>query len=157
MITTCHNTILSQLYEIENTFYIPLEISQLLLLETSLEINAVQTAPSHCPLDILLKYFPVSLQVQSSLFVQRVLGIGFLVKFLNKVNISLGVTRQEKVLKTVDDGVDGENRLPVLPEDVETHVALQVNVRVIDFSLALHLLRTVEYSQYTDRTTFGGS
>ena len=33
----------------------------LVLLETSLKINAVQTSSSHSPLNILLKHFPVAL------------------------------------------------------------------------------------------------
>ena len=42
-------------------------------------------------------------------------------------------------MEPVDDGVDGEDWLPVFPQDVETDIALQVNVGMVHLGLALHL------------------
>ena len=55
----------------------------------------------------------------------------------------VGVRLVEEVDQAVDDGVDVEDRLPVLPQDVEADVALQVNVRVEDFGVAVDLRRLV--------------
>ena len=49
------------------------------------------------------------------------------------------VTHQKEVLEAVHDGVDGEDRLPVLPQDIEAHVALQVDVGMVHLGLALYL------------------
>ena len=38
---------------------------------------------------------------------------------------------KEEELQPVEDGVDAQNRLPVLPQDVETDIAVQIDVRVI--------------------------
>ena len=43
----------------------------------------------------------------------------------------------------VDDRVDVEYRLPVLPQNVEADVALQIDVRVEDFGVAVDLGRLV--------------
>jgi hypothetical protein len=45
------------------------------------------------------------------------------------------VRLQEQVLETDHDGVQVEYRLPVLPQDVQAHISLQVNVRMIDLGL----------------------
>ena len=42
------------------------------------------------------------------------------------------VPYQEQKLEPVDDGADAQHWLPVFPQDVETDVAFQVNVRVVD-------------------------
>ena len=57
----------------------------------------------------------------------------------HRYNQSLGVAYKKEVLEPVDDGVDGEDWLPVFPQDVETDIALQVNVGMVHLGLALHL------------------
>ena len=51
----------------------------------------------------------------------------------------LWVGLQEEVLEAIHDGVDCEYRFPVLSQDIETNVAIQVNVRMVHFVLALYL------------------
>ena len=41
------------------------------------------------------------------------------------------MAHQEQKLQPVDDGVDGQHRLPVLAQNVQAHVAFQVNVGMI--------------------------
>ena len=56
------------------------------------------------------------LKLVGGFLVERILGIGF----------------QEEVLKSVDDGVDRQNGFPVLAEDVQADVALQVDVWMVN-------------------------
>lgn len=44
----------------------------------------------------------------------------------------VGIWLEEEVLETHHDGVEVEDGLPVLAEDVEAHVALEVEVGVVD-------------------------
>lgn len=39
---------------------------------------------------------------------------------------------QEKILKAINDGIDAENRLPILTKNVQTHVTFQIYVRMVD-------------------------
>ena len=57
----------------------------------------------------------------------------------------VGVRLVEEVDQAVDDGVDVEDRLPVLPQYVEADVALQIDVRVEDLRVAVDLRRLVRY------------
>ena len=57
--------------------------------------------------------------------IERVVGIG-LVKEINE---------------TLNDGIDVEDGLPVFTEDVETDLALEVDVRMVDSGLAVDLGR----------------
>jgi len=77
----------------------------------------------HRLLNILLKQPPIGLELQRGLLVQRIFRVGL----------------QEKILEPIDYGVDGEDGLPILPEDVQAHIALQVDIGVIHLRLALHL------------------
>ena len=54
-----------------------------------------------------------------------------------------GVGLEEEELQADDDGVEVEHGLPVLAQDVEAHLALEVDVRVVDGLLAPHLGRLV--------------
>lgn len=56
------------------------------------------------------------LKLVGGFLVERILRIGF----------------QEEVLKSVDDGVDRQNGFPVLAEDVQADVALQVDVWMVN-------------------------
>ncbi len=42
---------------------------------------------------------------------------------------------QEKVLKTIQNRVDTKHRVPVLPKNVQTHIALQIYVWVINLQM----------------------
>lgn len=56
-------------------------------------------------------------------------------------------THQKEEIEAVDDGCDGEHRLPVLAQNVEAHVALEVDVGVVDLGEALDLGRLVGVGQ----------
>lgn len=55
----------------------------------------------------------------------------------------IGIRLEEQVLQTNHDRVEIKDRFPVLTKDIETHVAIQVDVRVIDLLCALDLRRIV--------------
>ncbi len=102
-----------------------------LLLETSLEVDPVEAPSPHRPLHVLLEGPSVGLQLVGRLLVQRVVRVGF----------------EEEVLQPVDDRIDREHRLPVLAQDIQTHIALQVDVRMIDAGDALHFGRLVRVAR----------
>ena len=90
-------------------------------------MDSVEVSASHRPLHVLLKEPPICLQLVGCLLVQWVLGIRL----------------QEEVLQAVDDAVDGQHGFPVLAENVKAHVALEVDVRVVDALRAFHFRRLV--------------
>lgn len=51
-------------------------------------------------------------------FVQRIIWIRF----------------QEKILQSDHDSIQIEHRLPVLAQDIETDISLQIKIRVVDLS-----------------------
>lgn len=55
----------------------------------------------------------------------------------------VGVGLVKEVDEAVDDGVDVEDGLPVLPEDVEADLTLEVDVGVVDARFAVDLGRGV--------------
>lgn len=55
----------------------------------------------------------------------------------------VGVGFEEEVLQSDHDGVQVEDGFPVLAEDVEADVAVEVEVRVVHFRDAFHLRRLV--------------
>ena len=63
-------------------------------------------------------------------------------------------------MEPIDYGVDSENRFPVLSEDVQADVTLQVDIGVVHLRLALDLenstLFIFSYFEYSE-LTFGGS
>lgn len=74
---------------------------------------------------VALEQTTVRLQDLCRVLVQRVIRIGL----------------QEQVLQTVHDRVDGQHGFPVLPQNVQADIALQIDIRVIDFGLTLDLRR----------------
>ena len=48
----------------------------------------------------------------------------------------VGVGLEEEVLQADHDGVEVEHGLPVLAQDVEAHVALEINVGMVDLAQA---------------------
>ena len=90
--------------------------------ETLLKLDPSNTATTNSPLCALIKGVPVPPQLVGSFLVEGVVGVGL----------------QEQVLKAVDDGVNGQDRFPVFAQNVETHVALQIDVGVVDCVQTLH-------------------
>ena len=78
-------------------------------------------------MNILLKYPSVTLQDLGRLLVKRIFRVGL----------------EEEVLQSVNDGIDGQNRLPILAEDVQANVSFEINVWVVDLRLTLHFRRLV--------------
>mmetsp|Transcript_26611 Transcript_26611/g.86135 ORF Transcript_26611/g.86135 Transcript_26611/m.86135 type:complete len:231 (-) Transcript_26611:166-858(-) len=79
--------------------------------------------PGECSEDLSFEHFDVVAIELRGFLVEGVVGVGFV----------------EEVDEAVDDGVDVEDGLPVLAEDVEADVALEVDVRVEDARLAVDL------------------
>ena len=53
----------------------------------------------------------------------------------------VGVGLQEQKVEAEDDCTDAKDGLPVCTQDVQTHIALQVNIGVVDLGVAVHLGR----------------
>lgn len=47
-------------------------------------------------------------------------------------------TYQEKILETIDDRVDCEYRFPIFSQNIQAHITIQVNIRMINLSFTLH-------------------
>lgn len=88
-------------------------------------MHAVDVASLHSLLYVHLEGSSVALELRRRLLIQRVLRVGL----------------QKEILESVDDGVDGEDRLPILAKNVETHVTLQVYVGVVNLRLTFNLGR----------------
>lgn len=95
----------------------------LTLFQAALEVGGPDVTTSHGALHVLFKQPPVVLQDLRGLLVQWVLGVGL----------------QEEILQAINYGVYRKDWLPVLSEDVEADVALEVNVGMINHCLTLHL------------------
>lgn len=78
---------------------------------------------AHNPLELVA----VVAEQFSSLTIQRIVGVGLI----------------EEIYEAVDDGVDVQYRLPILLQNVQANVAFQINVWMIDFSLAQDFGRLV--------------
>lgn len=57
--------------------------------------------------------------------VEGVVGVGFI----------------KQVDETINDGVDIEDRSPILSQDIQTYFALQVDVWMVDLGIAFDLWR----------------
>ena len=73
-------------------------------------------SPLHCPTHIRRENFRVVSEHRSRLGVERVVGVG--------------VQKQE--LQSVYHGRYGKHWLPVLAENVQAYVAIQIDVRVVN-------------------------
>ena len=96
-------------------------------LHQSLELSAIQNATTESPLDKSLELVDVPPEQLGGFVVERVVGVGLV----------------EEVDEAVDDGIDVEDGLPVLPKDVEADLALEVDVGVVDARFAVDLGRGV--------------
>lgn len=52
-------------------------------------------------------------------------------------------THQKQVLKSIHYRVDRQHRFPVLAQDVQADISLQIDVRMVHLRLAFHLWRLV--------------
>jgi hypothetical protein len=98
-----------------------------LLLHNTIIRGALDTTSSHARSHITLESFPVACQIVGSLLVERVAGVGL----------------EEQELQADNDGIQIQHGLPVFAQNVQAHVALEVNVGVIDLLRALDLWRLV--------------
>jgi len=90
-------------------------------------VDAVDAASLEGLLHVGLEQLAVGLKLLRSFLIKWIVRVGF----------------QEEVLQPVDNGVDGQDGLPVLAEDVEAHVPLQVDVWVVNLGLAFYFWRFV--------------
>ena len=96
-------------------------------LHQSLELSAIQNATAEGSLHKPLELVDVPPEQLGGLVVEGIVGVGFV----------------EEVDEAVDDGVDVEDGLPVLPEDVKADLALEVDVGMVDTRFAVDLGRGV--------------
>jgi hypothetical protein len=82
---------------------------------------------AHRRADVPPETVSVGHEVVGGFLVQRIAGVGL----------------EEEELQAHDDGVEVEHRLPVLAQDVEADVALEVDVGVVDLLFALDFRRLV--------------
>lgn len=81
----------------------------------------------HTRPNIPLEALAVPSQILRRLLVERIAGVGL----------------EEQKLQAHNHRVEVQHGLPVLAQDVQAHVALEVDVRVVDFLRALDLWRLV--------------
>lgn len=96
-------------------------------LHQSLELSAIQNATAEGSLHKPLELVDVPPEQLGGLVVEGIVGVGLV----------------EEVDEAVDDGIDVEDGLPVLPEDVEADLALEVDVGMVDARFAVDLGRRV--------------
>lgn len=94
-------------------------------LEAPLEVRLANVAAPQTLRHVRLEQSLVRLQNLRRVLVQRIIGIGL----------------QEQVLQPIDNRVDGQDGLPVLAQNVQANVALQVDVRMVHLRFALDLGR----------------
>lgn len=75
--------------------------------------------------DILLKYFDIIDHLLGSLLIEWIIWIRF--------------NKQEE--NTWDYVVEVQDGFPICSEDIETHIALQINVRMVNFSVTMNFWR----------------
>lgn len=97
----------------------------------SLEHPVKRLAP-HCPSAqtapyVPLEPFPIDLQVLCRLLIERVTRVWL----------------EKQELQSNNHRVQVQHRFPILPQDVQAHVALEVDVRVVDLLRAFDLGRVV--------------
>lgn len=95
------------------------------LVQAIVKINITNIASTHRLVHIVLKHLAIRLEHFGRLFVERIFGVGF----------------QEQVLQSIHYRVDRQHGLPVLAQNVQANVALQVDVGMVHFRLALDLRR----------------
>ena len=96
-------------------------------LHQSLELSAIQNTTAEGSLHKSLELVDVPPEELRGLVVEGIVGVGLV----------------EEVDEAVDDGVDVEDGLPVLPKDVEANLALEVDVGMVDARFAVDLGRGV--------------
>jgi hypothetical protein len=88
---------------------------------------ALDLSTAHGRADVPAEAVPVGHEIVGGLLVERIAGVGL----------------EEEELQADDDGVQVEDGLPVLAQNVQTDVALEVDVGVVDLLFALDLRRLV--------------
>jgi len=101
--------------------------SSTILLHDAVVRDALDAATCHAGTHIALEAITVASQILSSLLVQRIASIGL----------------EEQELQTHNNSIQVQHRLPVLAQDVQAHVSLEVDVGVVDLLRALDLRRLV--------------
>lgn len=96
-----------------------------LLLGNPIKHHALHRAATHRGPHVALEALPVCAQIFRSLLVERVTSIRL----------------EEQKLQSYYDRIQVQNGLPVLAQDVEANLALEVDIRVVDLLAALHLGR----------------
>lgn len=95
------------------------------LLNARFVVNSIQYSSSHGVTNISGINLQIWLQIVGSFLIDGMIRVGI----------------KDEVLQTIGDGIDAQDRFPILIKDVETHVALQVNVGMVDLGAAFHLGR----------------
>jgi hypothetical protein len=101
--------------------------SSTILLHDAVVRDALDTATSHARAHIALESITIASQILSSLLVQRITSVGL----------------EEQELQTDNNRIQVQHWLPVLAQDVQAHVSLEIDVGVVDLLRALDLRRLV--------------
>lgn len=96
-------------------------------LHESLELDAIQHTTPKSPGNQSLELGNISAEQLGGFVVERIVRVGLI----------------EQINQAVNDGVDVQNGLPVLPKDVETYLPLEIDVGMVDARFAVDLGRGV--------------
>lgn len=96
-------------------------------LEHPVVADASDVSTRHAAPYVPLEALAVPRKILCRLLVQRITGVGF----------------EEQELQAHNYRVEVENGLPVFAQDVQAHVALEVDVRVVDLGYAFYFWRLV--------------
>jgi len=97
------------------------------ILDHTIKGLAIDGTSTHGPIDVTDEVLAVAPEVLS----------GFLVKRIVRVRL------KEQVLQADHHGIEVQHRLPVLPEDIQADISLQVYIWVVNLWDALDLRRFV--------------
>lgn len=97
----------------------------LVFLQHAIKGDALDRSSTHSCACIALEAFSVGSEILSGLLVERIGSIRL----------------EEEELHANDDSIEVENWFPVLSQDVETDVALEIDVWMVDLLCTLHFGR----------------
>lgn len=109
--------------------------------QTAIEMNVSDVSAFHGFSHVVFEQPSVGLQDFSCFFVEWIFSVWFLqINSLSHRSLNENeVTHKEKILKSINDRVDGQHRLPVFAQDVQANVPFKVDVWMVNFRLALDL------------------
>jgi hypothetical protein len=116
----------------------------------TVKLHTFDGSTGHRVANVALEALPIRPQILRSFFVQRIGGIRLKKEKLcgeskGQSNKRHGTcsTMSQTHLHAHNNRIQVQNRLPVLPQNIQTDIPLQVNIRMINLLRALHFWRVM--------------